>query len=332
MPMEKKLYPLKFVPQVFEKDWGLESLLLADLGEAESEVADGWLAGNGLSDLMQTYLERLAGETSFDYYGLQFPVALRRKEIRKGRRTSLWMNPDDETAEQRYDCFGRTVLWFVEEADAEATLWLGFRKEVAADEFYRRCLDGSLEEILHAVKPRKGDAFLIPPGTVYGARGYLKLVEVSESSDLFFRIHDWGAGKEIHLEEAFDLIRFGPWDHAACFHRSEGGKDVTELLAECPQMAVTLFRVAEPVHIVQAEEADSFFLYHCLSGGALLQVPGGGQYRVGAGECVLVPDEVEDFFIVPDGSGTRLLEVLLPARQETDGYTGDPANVEPLEE
>ena len=330
MPMEKKLYPLKFVPQVCEKDWGLESLLLADLGEAESEVADGWLAGNGLSDLMQTYLERLAGETSFDYYGLQFPVALRRKEIRKGRRTSLWMNPDDETAEQRYDCFGRTVLWYVEEADAEATLWLGFQKEIAADEFYRRCLDGSLEEVLHCVKPRKGDAFLIPPGTVYGAKGHIRLLEVAESSDLYFRIYDWGAGKELHLEEAFDLIHFGPWDHAACFHRSEGGTAVTEKLAECPQMAVSLFRVDEPVHVVQAEECDSFFLYHCLSGAALIS--SGGQVRLAEGETLLVPDDVDDFYIIPDGAGTRLLETILPPRQAFDGYTGAPADVEPLEE
>ena len=329
--MDKKLYPLQFIPQVFEKDWGIVSLLLADLGEADSEVAEGWLAGNTLSELMQTYLERLVGETSFDFYGLQFPVALRRMEIRKGRRTSLLLNPDDETAEQRYDSFGRTVLWYVESADAEATLWLGFKKEVSAEEFYRRCLDGSLEEILHTVKPRRGDAFLIPPGTVYGAKGEIRLVEVSESSDLFFRLHDWGAGKELHLEEAFDLIHFGPWDPAACFHRSEAGNAVTEPLATCPEMAVTLFRVEEPVHIVQAEEADSFFLYYCLSGAVLLQVPGGGQYRIGAGECLLVPDELEEFFLVPDGRGTRLLEILLPPRRETDGYTGSPADVEPIE-
>ena len=68
----KKLYPFRFVPVTREKDWGVETTLLADLGETDSEVADGWLAGNSLSDLMQVFLERLVGESSFDFYGTQF--------------------------------------------------------------------------------------------------------------------------------------------------------------------------------------------------------------------------------------------------------------------
>lgn len=330
MEENKKLYPMVFVPDCRPRSWGGETLLIADLGEKDSEIANGWLAGSTLSEVMETYLERVVGETSFDFYGTQFPVAVRLLDVRKGCRLSLRLNPDDETAAQRYDCFGKTALWYVAEAGEDALVWMGFEEEMTAEDFYRHCLDGSLEQYLHAVKPKKGDVFFIPPGTVHAAQGQIRLVEISESSDLFFRLHDWGAGKEIHLEEAFDLIGFGTFDKTLVRHTA-GGKDATEKVAECSQFAVTLFRLGDPVHVFQ-EESDSFLLYTCVTGEAVIQVPEGQQqFRVRAGESILVPEEVNDFFVMPAASGTLLLETLMPHRSEADTYTGEPADVEPLE-
>lgn len=336
MEENRKLYPMAFTPDCRPRGWGGETFLIADLGEKDSEVANGWLAGSTLSDVMETYLERVVGETSFDFYGTQFPVAVRQIDVRKGARLSLRLNPDDTVAAERYDCLGKTALWYVAEAGEDATVWIGFRKEVTAEEFYRRCLDGTLEVILHAVKPKAGDVFMIPPGTVHAAEGPLRLFEISESSDLFFRLHDWGAGKELHLEEAFDLIGFGGFDRTLVRHTA-GGKESSEKLAECPQFAATLFRLGDPVHVFQ-EEADSFLLYTCIAGEALIQVPAEAagastkEVRLRAGESVLVPEEVEDFFLMPAAQGTRLLEVLMPHRSEADTYTGEAADVEPLED
>ena len=202
----KKLSPLKFLPDTAEMPWGKVEYMLADLGFVDSVAIEGWLKGNSLSDIMQTYLERVVGETAFEWYGTQFPVLVKQLDV-KGR-TSLHINPDDETAEQRYDAFGKTALWYVTAAGPDARLFLGFKRPVGADEFYRACADGSVEDLLYSVKPRVGESYLITPGLVHAAAD-VTLLEVAESSELWFRLHDWGSeDREMHLEEAFDLLTF----------------------------------------------------------------------------------------------------------------------------
>ena len=96
--MEKKLYPFKFIPVASRKPWGGNALVnelkkkfvecdaegnevqisadevigvsweLADIGIEDSVVANGWLAGNTISDLMETYLERIVGEKVYNCY------------------------------------------------------------------------------------------------------------------------------------------------------------------------------------------------------------------------------------------------------------------------
>ena len=128
---EKKLTPMRFQPEKVERRWGVAEYRIADLGYLDSVALDGWLSGNSISDIMQTYLERFTGEVPFEYYGTQFPVMVKWLDI-KGR-TSLHVNPDDEAAEQRYYAFGKTALWYVAAVGADAKLFLGFKREVTAE-------------------------------------------------------------------------------------------------------------------------------------------------------------------------------------------------------
>ena len=314
MAEEKPLYPLRFAAEEkIVKPWGEETYKVADLGFADTVVLGGWLGGNTLGELMETYLERLVGETAFEWYGTQFPVQVKLLDVQG--RTALRVNADDETAAQRYDSFGKTALWYVAEAGPDARLFLGWNRDVTASECYEKCLDGSIEEALNVIRPRKGDSFLIRPGTVHAAQGPLRLIEISESSGLFFRLCDWGREKdpetarELHLEEAFDLI-----DLRAYTPENEGKKpgDITELLADCPQLTVTRIRLSDALHIY-AEPMDSFFIYVCVEGAASVQLRGEAAteaFELAAGDVLLVPAEVKDFFLVPRDKGTVLLETI----------------------
>jgi mannose-6-phosphate isomerase len=206
MGQEKKLPPLRFLPQRVERPWGSVEYDVADLGFIDSVASGGWLGGNTLSELMETYLDRIVGDRAFDYFGTQFPVMVKTLDV-KGR-TSLHVNPDDETAAQRYDAFGKTALWHVLEASEDAELFIGFNRDMDASAFYTRCRSGQVEPVLNRLRPRKGDTFLVRPGTVFAAGAGLKLLEISESSELMFHLHGWGKTEEDDLEEAFDLIDF----------------------------------------------------------------------------------------------------------------------------
>ena len=300
----KTITPMKFLPDVQEMPWGTLEYKLADLGFVDSMACEGWLKGNTLSDIMQTYLERVVGETAFEWYGTQFPVLVKRLTV-KGR-TSLHVNPDDETAEQRYDSFGKTALWYVEAAGPDAKLYLGFKRPVSAETFYKACLEGTVEELLQVVKPKVGERFLIKPGLVHAAKD-VSLLEIAESSELWFRLYDWGSEeRELHLEEAFDLIDL------QAKTRALPGKD---------EIATAQFTV-NAISLTQAlkshrDEEDTFLVYICVNGAAVLQSEG-VNYNLKQGELVLVPAEVTDFFLMPADKGTELLEVRMDPREETD--------------
>ena len=244
------------------------------------------------------------GETAFEWYGTQFPVLVKRLQV-KGR-SSLHVNPDDETAEQRYDAFGKTALWYVEAAGPDARLFLGFKRPVSAESFYKACLDGTVEELLQVVRPKAGERYLIRPGLVHAAQD-VTLLEVAEASELWFRLYDWGATeRELHLEEAFDLIDLQGKTRAL------PGKDAIST----DQFTVNVIPVSEALRC-QRDAEDTFLLYVCVSGAAVLQSEG-VNYNLKPGELVLVPAEVTDFFLLPAQQGTELLEVRMDPREDTE--------------
>ena len=315
---EKRLTPMRFQPEQVERKWGLVEYRIADLGYIDSVALDGWLGGNSISDIMQTYLERFTGEVPFENYGTQFPVMVKWLDI-KGR-TSLHVNPDDEAAEQRYDAFGKTALWYVAATGPDAKLYLGFKRDVTATEFYEKCMDGTVEELLNVIKPKAGEHYLVTPGMVHAAQD-VRLLEVAESSELWFRLHAWGdAESELHLEEAFDLIDFKAYRMP---RPSKGNPEaVMEKLAVTPQFTVNEIRLRDTVRVT--DQGGSFRLYACVKGAGAVEVEGMDRLRFKEGDAVLVPAELKDFILTPADRGTLVLEVLLEPRHEPDAYI-DPA-------
>ena len=379
--MEKKLYPFKFIPVASRRPWGGSDLVaklgknfvevdedgnehvlgtdvligesweLADMGIEDSVVENGWLAGNTISELMETYLERIVGENVYNYYGRQFPVLIKFLDIND--KLSVQVHPDDEIAAERYDSLGKTELWYVMDAKPGAKIYAGFNRDVTAQEFYDRCLNGTVEEILNVIYPKPGDVFYINPGIVHAADGGILVAEIQESSDMTFRLYDWGrefnpaTARIMHLEEAIDLIdytafdqglyRKGPlWGEEASTepcHRGEceehvhdEGK-VVETLVECPQFNVSKLTLTDPLHIY-TEKFESFIVYVCIDGAASIQVPGVNSkgeecmqsYDFAKGETILVPAEMPDFYLVPKDKSTILLEAVTRPMEAIDEY------------
>ena len=352
MEEPKKLYPFKFLPIGESFAWGgndlerrfgktfvqndtqgktrrmepggrvAESHEIADLGYRDSQILDGWLAGNSLSEVMDMYLDRITGEKVFEYYGRQFPLGV--KIIDAEGRIPLMVHPDDTVAAQRYDFLGKAKMWYVLDARPGARIWMGFRKDTDARELYAGCQDGKVEGLLNVIEPGKGDCFHILPGTVHAASGVL-LLEVAEASPLDFCLYGWGdevAEEEfdsaLGLVEALDFIDYKAYKPAS---EAPEGK-----LVKSPEFTVTRLDLKDPVHILGGENG-SFSIYTCLEGEASLQVPAPGGMESTAlrtGETVLVPAEVDDFYLAPRQSGTVLVEILTERDEEPDAYI-DPA-------
>ena len=398
--MEKKLYPFKFIPVASRRPWGGHDLVsklgkefvecddegnetvigadeligesweIADMGIEDSVISNGWLAGNTISEVMETYLEKVVGENVYNYFGRQFPLLIKFLDIND--KLSVQVHPDDEVAAERYDALGKSELWYVLDAKPGAKAYMGFNREVTAQEFYDKCNDGTVEELLNVIYPKKGDVLFITPGTVHAADGGLLLVEIQESSDMTFRLYDWGREKNpatarpIHLEEAIDVIDYRPYDpgkyrkgslwgdeasHVPCcthechcddedhehhHHHEHSAKegDVVETLVESAQFTVTKLHLSDPLHIY-TEQFGSFIVYVCIEGAASIQVPSvkeSGEaymenYEFAKGETIMIPADMEDFYLVPRDRSTILLEAVTRVEEMLDDYidpTTDP--------
>ena len=379
--MEKKLYPLKFIPVASRRPWGGSALVselgkkfvecdeegnetvlgtdvligesweLADMGTEDSVVAEGWLAGNTIGEIMETYLERIVGEKVYNRYGRQFPLLIKFLDIND--KLSVQVHPDDEVAAERYDSLGKAEIWYVMDAKPGAKMYCGFTREVSAQEFYDRCKNGTVDEILNVIEPKKGDVIYITPGTVHAADGGLLIAEIQESSDMTFRLYDWGrefnpaTARKTHLEEAIDVVdyrafdfglyRKGPlWGDEAscepchtqdCEHDHAHDHGPVETLVESPQFNATKIALTDPLHIY-TEKFESFIVYICLEGAASIQVPSvkeNGEaymenYEFAKGDTILVPAELPDFYLVPRDPSTLLLEAVTQPDEDMDEY------------
>lgn len=375
MIMEKKLYPFKFVPVASRRPWGGDALVnvmgkefvecdddgnevrlgadvkigesweLADMGIEDSVVANGWLAGNTISELMETYLERIVGEKVYNHYGRQFPLLIKFLDIND--RLSVQVHPDDEVSAERYDSLGKAEIWYVMDAKPGAKIFAGFNKEMSAQELYDRCKNGTVEEVMNVITPRRGDALLITPGTVHAADGGILIAEIQESSDMTFRLYDWGrefnpaTARPLHLDEAIDIIDYrqfdqslfikGPlWEEECHCHEEEchcHEDKVTETLAVRPEFCATKINLTDPLHIY-TEQFESFIVYICVEGAASIQVPSVNDkgeacmenYEFSKGETILVPADMPDFFLVPRDRSTILLEAVCRPDEDVDAY------------
>ena len=387
--MEKKLYPFKFIPVASRRPWGGSNLVtkygkafvecddegneialgadeligesweIADMGFEDSVLSNGWLAGNTISEIMETYLERVVGEDVYKYFGRQFPLLIKFLDI--NGKLSVQVHPDDEIAAERYDALGKSELWYVLDAQPDANVYMGFKREVTAQEFYDKCNDGTVVDLLNVIHPKKGDVLFITPGTVHAVDGNIQLVEIQESSDLTFRLYDWGREKNpvtarpIHLEEAIDMIDYLPYDtckyrkgplwgedasyepccshndhccdheHDHEHHAHEG--QTVETLVESAQFTVSKLNLTDPLHIY-TEQFGSFIVYVCIEGAASIQVPSTrpdgeafmDNYEFKKGETMMIPADMADFYLVPRDRSTVLLEAVTRVQEDMDAY------------
>jgi len=314
---EKKLYPMRFCSVRDEYEWGSETFLLADLGYRDTMVHDGWLAANRMSEIMETYMDRVVGDNVYEFYGRQFPVCVRHIVV-KGKMP-LRVSPDDVTAQERFDLLGKEKLWYVLRCGANARVLLGFREDCDASAVYEGCMDGNVEKMLNIVAPHAAQCFHIPPGTPHAAQGDIEIIEVAESSPVDICMCGWG--REVSTDEfddsltlidALDFINYKAYVADA----------PSSVLIDIPQFKVEKLVLKSILHS-HSDSADSFVLYVGLSGDAAIQLDVLGQtaaYRFGPSEAILVPAECNDFRLVPCADSTSVLEIELPHIVEKDSY------------
>ena len=90
---------------------------------------------------------------------------------------------------------------------------------------------------------------------------------------------------------------------------------------------MTKLNLTDPLHIY-TEQFSTFIIYMCVEGEASVQVPvenaagekGMDNYILKAGETMLIPAQMSDFYLVPRDKSTVLLEAVTRPVDELDEY------------
>lgn len=187
--MDQKLEKLS--PSYVEKIWG----------------------GKKLAVLRNLDCSGFVGET-FEVNRKEIPYLI--KYIHATDFLSVQVHPDDDYALKNEKESGKMECWLILDSEHKSGVYLGFKKGVQREDFYREVQAGKpLEKFLEFHEVKRGDFFFVPPGTVHSIGKGILLLEVQQSSGITYRLNDWGrkdsAGnpRELHIEKAMDVLCFG---------------------------------------------------------------------------------------------------------------------------
>jgi mannose-6-phosphate isomerase len=181
-----------------------ESWELCARQDASSAIAGGPMAGRTLLEAIEEDPAGMLGEAVVSAYNGCLPVMA--KFIDAAEWLSIQVHPDDCMARNLGESdSGKEEVWLVVDARPGASLILGAKQEVPFDRVVELCERGRYAECLNYVQVEAGDVIEVPPGTLHAIGKGIVLLEVSQSSDLTYRIHDWKRrrpGRELHIGKA----------------------------------------------------------------------------------------------------------------------------------
>jgi mannose-6-phosphate isomerase len=322
------LYPLKFTPICLEKIWGgnrLKTLLnkkydTKNCGESWeisgvegniSVVANGFLKGNDLSELIEIYMGDLVGDKVYEKFGNEFPLLI--KFIDAQDDLSIQVHPNDELSKERHNAFGKTEMWYVVDVEEGALINSGFNQPVDREKYIEYLENGNLVDLLKYDEAKVGDVFFIPAGRVHAIGKGSLVAEIQQTSDVTYRIFDYnrkddkGNLRELHTELALDAIDFSTLDDYKTKYSAEPNKS-TEIVS-CQYFTTNILEFDKTIE-KDYFKTDSFVIYITLEGYFEIETEAGTE-KVGKGETVLIPANIDLLKIKPLNGKVKLLEVYI---------------------
>lgn len=229
-----KLYPLFFTPLSKYRLWGGDKLCselgkdfdgsqlgesweVSNVPESETQVSNGFLAGNTLSDLIATYGVDFLGTSVLERFGSSFPLLI--KFLDAKTPLSIQVHPDNATAKERHDSFGKNEMWYIMQADDDASIIVGFENDTSKEQYIDAVQNGHVLDLLHKEYIQAGDIFNIPAGRVHAIGAGVLLAEIQQTSDVTYRIYDYnrvdaktGTTRDLHNKEAVDVVDLKGYD------------------------------------------------------------------------------------------------------------------------
>ena len=319
-------YPIKFNPILKDKIWGGEKLKtvlnketsLKNIGESWelssvdgdiSQVSNGVLKGQLLTQLIEEYKGDLVGEKVYEQFGNKFPLLF--KFIDAKENLSIQLHPNDEIAKKLHNSFGKTEMWYVMDADESSELNIGFSEKMTPEKYKQAIENKNILEKLNFEKVSKGDSFFIKEGLVHAIGAGCLIAEIQQTSDITYRIYDWdrvddqGNERELHTDLAIEALDYNAVGANKCEYKKE--ENTPSNVASCEYFTTNYIKI-DDLFTRDLSSIESFTVYICVGGQGTIQI-GDNTEKVKRGETVLIPANTKEIKI--KASEVELLEVYI---------------------
>lgn len=287
-----------------------ESLEVSALEDTSSSVLNGVFAGRTLFSLMRDHGAEITGQEG------TFPLMVKILDARE--MLSVQVHPGDEYAMAQQNKLGKTEAWLVLGAAPGSYLYSGLKEGCAP--VAELCTDDKkMQDALRAVTVQPGDVLYIPHGLVHALGNGIMVYEIQQSSDITYRISDWGRigadGKprQLHLTDAQAVVRpeIRPNKSAGVSLVVEGG--VRTVYVCDKRFELWRWNISGDM----ALEQSRMQLFTAMSPCALKWE--GGELSLNSGDTVLVPADCPQVHAV---GRAQAIVSMLPRQEELRAMLG----------
>lgn len=287
--------PFSLAPEYRDYVWGGARLRPEIVPTAEAWImyagnraSSGAYAGRVLSELAEDFGADLLGTRAVAQTSKRFPVLA--KILDCAQWLSLQVHPNDEQAVklEGEGFFGKTEAWHVLENEPNAQLIAGVKPKITAEVLADSIRSGTILDTVQSIEVKAGDTLFMNPGTIHALGPGLLIYEIQQTSDLTYRVYDWGRPetetRKLHIDKA--LAVSNPNAQTSVLGLPQVNDGDVKTLTQCKYFKLeTIFTEKKTVELNTLGES-----FHALT---VIE----GQIQVSAGEEAFVLDKFETLLI-----------------------------------
>lgn len=286
--MTTSIAPFRLKPWFSERVWGKSDLRPWYESTGTNElVGEAWLTGPACIVETGPFTGKtLAGMSS--KIGGEFPLLI--KILFPDDKLSVQVHPDDAQAQAAGQTRGKTECWYVLEAEPGAAVALGLKSGVGAAEVAASVADGTMEELLEQVTVSVGDMLFVDAGTVHAIGPGVVLLETQQTSDITYRLYDYGRPRELHLEQGIAVIKA----------KTEAGKVKPHMMDGFVRLIEQKYFIVDRFDLASCEvkiaNDDPACLVSLFGSGTIKSTHGTTELK--AGQAVVLPQNTGEVIVV----------------------------------
>jgi mannose-6-phosphate isomerase len=304
MMMTSRIAPFLLKPWFSERVWGKKDLSpwYSDTGTTEL-VGEAWLTGPQCVVETGAFAGQTLASVAEELGDGEFPLLV--KLLFPNEKLSVQVHPDDAQAQAFGEERGKTECWYVLEAEPGAAVALGLKKGVSVADVAASVADGTMESLIEQVPVSVGDMLFVDAGTVHAIGPGVVLLETQQTSDVTYRLYDYGRPRELHLEKGLAVTKA----------KTQAGKVAPREMDGFTRLIEQKYFVVDRFDLEKASEvAVPFDGAGCLVGlaGGAVVVTADGDVELLPGRAVVVPQGSVGV-IVESGVGASFVRCVAPA-------------------